>query len=191
MILYYQRRLHRTFVGNHYENDFTGDFIRVPSYNTEPGCVNPPNEYPYYDLKMCEVQSRKEAFHEINLFMEVNGLHTDNTSVFKGFNGDNDTYIVLWEDRNGVSGELPIVACFVLSNENRIAHGYQLGYGTLYARKPVYDVDVDDPEPDVFYRRYINSKNGLYSCDERRINVKQNEDGTYGWFNNCNNGGSE
>jgi len=183
LILYYQRRLHRTSVGNHYENDFEGDFIRVPSYDTGLGCVRYPNEYPYYDLKMCEVQNRKEAFREINLFMEVNGLVTDHTSVFKGFDGDKDTYIVLWENRSGMAGEMPIVACFVLANDERISHGYQLGYGLLYAKKPVYDVEVDNPEPDKYYRKYIGTKIGLYDRHGESMHVELNDDGTYGWVN--------
>ena len=152
--------------------------------------MSSPNEYPYYDLKMCEVQNRKEAFREINLFMEVNGLHTNNTSVFKGLNGDKDTYIVLWEDF-GVygTGQMPIIACFVMSNDERIAHGYQLGYGSFYGNKPMYDVEVDDPEPDKYYRRYINSKIGLYDRHGESMHVEPNEDGTYGWVNPSRGGG--
>lgn len=35
----------------------------------------------YSDIKMCHVATRKEAFAEINRFLDVNNLHTNRTSI--------------------------------------------------------------------------------------------------------------
>lgn len=166
MILYYQRRFKK--------EDLLGNHIRCPSYNVRPGYLSPGSGYYYSDIKMCEVQTRKEAFREINLFMEVNGLNTDNTSVYKR---DGCTYISLWESYPN-KDKMQILACFILSPDERNSTVYWL---FNYSQR--VETEVQPEEPDICYKRYINSKIGLYDRHGESMRVELNEDGTYGWVN--------
>lgn len=155
LILYYQRRYTKA--------DPAGDCVRCPAWGVKEGYVESSPKidectYYYSDLKMCDVKTRKEAFAEINLFMEANELHTNNTAIFK--DNENNTYISLWESHN-CSG-LATIVCFVLSDCERPSNGYRVYYydGFSDSGKPQYDDIVFKQAecPDMCYRRYVEAK---------------------------------
>ncbi len=165
MFLYYGRRLHREFVTTDmkplrgYWKWDAGDHIRVPSHKLKYGVLcGSAGRYPYADLEMGEVRDRREAFREIGLFMEVNRLETDNTSVIRGRGGDKTSlYISLWERS---SSDTVISACFVLSEGRRKSSVYTFGYDRLPDRylMPVYLTDdAGTPGPDSCFRTYAEA----------------------------------
>jgi hypothetical protein len=109
---------------------------------------------------MCEVADIKDAMKEVNLFMSINCLHTNCTSIFRKQDDDPDTYIVLWEDPCVYGGgDYWTSVCFVLTLKELERPRYTIDSYELDEMKQLCSAKTISPiKPDTYYIKYMNSK---------------------------------